>query len=210
MAEMGRNGRAGSRLGHLMKQTSSMRRGLNIWSRRLHRWGAIAALVPLTVVVVTGLMLQVRKQVAWVQPPEMKGAAARLDVSFDAVLAAVRAVPEAEVESWADVDRLDVRPGKGLIKVRCRNDWEVQVDAASGEVLAVAYRRSHIIEAIHEGALFGEWVQYGVFLPAGLAMLGLLGTGAYLWVVPIAARRRSARKTAERVGRRGGGPSASA
>ena len=40
-----------------------------------------------------------------------------------------------------DIDRLDVRPGKGMLKVRCKNSWEVQIDANSGKVLQVAYRR---------------------------------------------------------------------
>lgn len=163
-----------------------------VWNRRLHRWGSAAVALPFLVVLVTGVLLQLKKQLAWVQPPERRGAPAAVDapqVSFDAMLAAVRAVPEAGVRSWADVDRVDVRPSRGMAKVTSRTRWEVQLDLGTGRVLQTAYRRSDLIESLHDGSWFHPAAKLGVFLPTALVVVGLWGTGAYLFVLPYRARR---------------------
>jgi uncharacterized iron-regulated membrane protein len=50
-----------------------------ILSRKLHRWGALSIAMPFLLVLLTGLLLQVKKQVPWVQPPEQeREAGARL------------------------------------------------------------------------------------------------------------------------------------
>ena len=179
---------------------ASLPRPVNKWSRRLHRWSAIAIAAPLLVIVATGLLLLWKKDVAWIQPPSATATApGELSVGFDALLAAIRAVPEAEVASWEDVERLDVRPDKSLVKARCRNGFEVQLDGTSGAVLQVRYRRSDLIEALHDGSWFHERAKLGVFFPTALVLLFLWLSGIYLWILPIWARRRSrARRLAKR------------
>lgn len=158
---------------------------LSVLNRKLHRWGAVVVAVPFLVVLVTGILLQVKKQVAWVQPPTHKGKGKEPTVSFDAVLAAVQAVPEAEVKSWKDIDRVDVRPKDGVAKVTCLNRYEVQVDFQTGEVVQAAYRRSDLIEALHDGSWFHDAVKLWVFLPTAVVVLGLWLTGMYLFVLPL-------------------------
>jgi hypothetical protein len=109
-------------------------------------------------------------------------------LSFDQILAAVAAVPEAEVTGWDDVDRLDVRPAKGMVKVRCRNRWEVQVDASTGAILQTEYRRSDLIESLHDGSFFGDPMKLWVFLPSAIILAVLWLTGMYLFVLPYWAR----------------------
>ncbi|MFN5599267.1 MAG: PepSY domain-containing protein, partial [Gemmatimonas sp.] len=92
-----------------------------VLNRKLHRWGAIAAAVPFLLVVVTGLLLQLKKQLPWVQPPEQRTAHTVPAVSMAQILDAARSVPQAQVASWDDIDRLDVRPGTGLVKVTTNN-----------------------------------------------------------------------------------------
>lgn len=169
---------------------------INKWSRKLHRWGAILIALPLLVVICTGLLLQLKKEWGWIQPAERRGVGTTPSITFDQILTALRGVPEAEVESWEDVDRLDVRPGKGMLKVRCNNDWEVQIDTATGEVLQVAYRRSDLIESIHDGSFFHANAKLWVFLPSGLVLLALWFTGVYLWVLPIWAKRSGRKRRA--------------
>lgn len=163
---------------------------VNKWSRKLHRWGALAVLLPFTLVLATGLLLQVKKQWAWVQPPTMRSENPEIVVDLDAVLAAAMAVPEAGIAGWDDVDRIDVRPGRGIAKVRATSRWEVQVDTGTGAVLAVAYRRSDLIESLHDGSFFGDGAKLWIFLPAGLVVAGLTATGVWLWWMPHGARRK--------------------
>ncbi len=160
------------------------------WNRKLHRWGSIAVALPLLVVICTGILLLLKKDSAWIQPPTQRGAGAELVLSFDEILAAARSAPDAGIETWDDVDRLDVRPERGVVKVRGKNRWEVQVDATNGAVLQTAYRRSDLIESIHDGSYFHDAAKLWVFLPSGALLLGLWGTGLYLWLLPHLVRRR--------------------
>ena len=155
-----------------------------LWMRKLHRWGAILIALPFVVIIATGILLQLKKELAWVQPPSSKGIGKVPEIGFDAILAAVKDVPEAEVESWKDIDRLDVRPTKGYVKVQAVNRWEVQVDLKTAKVLQIAYRRSDLIETIHDGSWFHEEAKLWVFLPTAVVVFGLWLTGIYLFVLP--------------------------
>jgi uncharacterized iron-regulated membrane protein len=162
----------------------------SIWIRKAHYWVSISLALPLLVIVGSGLLLQWKKQAPWIQPTEQEGSAKEPTVSLQEVLEACRAVPQAEVESWSDVDRVDVRPKRGMLKVVAESGWEVQLDAATGDVLQVAFRRSDTIEGIHDGSWFHAAVKFGLFVPVGLGVLFLLASGVYLFFVPILARRR--------------------
>ena len=163
-------------------------------NRRTHYWtGAIIA-VPLMVIAATGILLQVKKHVPWIQPPEQRGTGNIPAIGLEQILAGVRSVPELGVESWDDVNRLDLRPGKGVVKVILENGWEAQVDLGTGAVLQTAYRRSDLIEQIHDGSFFaGDWTRFGVFLPVGAGLLLLAGSGLWMFWQPFGVRRRRAR-----------------
>ncbi len=166
----------------------------NRWSRKLHRWGALLTFLPMLLVIVSGLLLQVKKQVTWIQPATVKGVGKTPEIDWQYLLDSTSSVSAAEVESWSDIDRIDVRPDKGMAKVQCRNRWEVQVDLKTGEVLAVNYRRSDFIESLHDGSFFSEVAKLWVFLPNGLVLAGLWCTGVYLWWLPIGVKRKKRRK----------------
>src|SRR5687768_5168108 len=70
--------------------------------RKWHRWVSIAITLPFLVTLVTGITLATRGFNTWVQPkhPELK---TDLRVTFPQILTAVKSVPEAKIESWADV-----------------------------------------------------------------------------------------------------------
>ncbi len=165
-----------------------------VWMRKLHRHGSILIAAPLLVVLISGLLLQLKKDWGWVQPPTQRGSLASVTLSWEQILQSTSAVPEAEVEAWEHIDRLDVRPGRGLIKVRCANGWEVQLDGSTGAVLSSQVRRSDWIESLHDGSWFHPSAKLWVFLPAGLVLTGLWLTGLYLWWLPIGARRKKRRK----------------
>ena len=175
------------------------RRSLTTLNRKIHHWGSIAIAVPLTIVLVTGVLLLLKKDFTWVQPPTIKGAEKGISLEFDQILAIARTVPEAEIETWADIDRLDVRPGKGMLKVRAENSWEIQIDSTTGAVLQVAYRRSDLIESIHDGSFFGDYAKLWVFLPSALVVIVLWITGMVLFFHPYLARSRNRKAQVSRL-----------
>lgn len=163
------------------------------WTRKLHRMGAIVIALPLIVIIVTGLLLDFKKQAAWIQPPTQRGSATELSLPWPQVLSAVKAIPEAQVNDWNDIDRIDARPGKGVLKVRCASGWEVQLDGASGAVLSSQKRRSDLIEELHDGSWFHGKVKWFIFLPTALLLAILWATGLYLWWLPMRVRRNRRR-----------------
>lgn len=161
---------------------------LSYLSRRLHRWGAVAIALPVVVVFASGILLQVKKQVTWIQPAEQRTGAHVPAIEWELILAAARGIPGAGVEDWSDIDRVDVRPDKGLLKVVTKSRWEVQLKLDDGAVLQTAYRRSDLIESLHDGSFFGDPVKLWIFLPVGLTLLGLWLTGVWLWILPYTVR----------------------
>jgi uncharacterized iron-regulated membrane protein len=159
-------------------------------NRVLHRWGAVAIAAPVLLTIVTGLFLVLKKEVAWIQPSSQIGTELQLSLSFDEILEIARTVPDAEISTWSDVDRLDVRPTKGMIKVRSQNSWEIQLDSETGEILQIAYRRSDFIESLHDGSFFHRFARLFVFFPSGLTLLFLWLTGIYLFLLPYLTRRK--------------------
>lgn len=159
-------------------------------NRKLHRIGAIVTAVPVLVIFLTGFVLQLKKDWSWVQPPTQRGSVEVPAIDFERILASASEVPEAEIGSWKDVDRLDVRPSKGVVKVRSNNRWEVQLDLGSAEVLSSTYRRSDWIESLHDGSWFHDKIKLWVFLPTAALLIGLWFTGMYLWFLPYLVKRR--------------------
>jgi len=149
--------------------------------------------LPLLVMITSGLLLQSKKHWTWVQPAELRGTGSSPLLDLEGILTAVKQLRDHQVQSWDDVNRLDVRPGRGVVKVWLNNGWEVQVDLGTGRVLQSAYRRSDLIEAIHDGSIFGgDWTKLGLFLPAGVVVLLLWLSGMWMWWVTFAGKRRRA------------------
>lgn len=167
-------------------------------NRKVHSWGAIISSIPILIVIVTGIILLLKKDVDWIQPSTERGSGGAPTLAFNAVLAAAKTVPEAEISSWDDIDRLDVRPGKAVIKIRSNNRWEIQIDHQTGEILKTAYRRSDLIESLHDGSWFHDLAKLWVWLPCAVILLVLWLTGIYLFFQPILARRKRKRSTASR------------
>jgi hypothetical protein len=164
--------------------------------RRLHYWVSIAIALPALVLIGSGLLLQTKKHWSWVQPTEQRGSSKTPQIAWETLLSSLVATPALGVRGWEDVNRIDVRPDRGVAKVRLRSGLEVQVDLGTGRVLQSAYRRSDVIEAIHDGSFFGgNWSKLGLFLPTGLLLLFLWGSGLFLFFVPVLARRRMKRRT---------------
>lgn len=176
---------------------------LNLLNRKIHYWATVFVALPVLVVICSGLLLQMKKHFNWVQPEEKRGTGAAPAVDLEQILASAKSGSGVEVRGWEDVNRIDVRPSKGMAKVWLQSGWEVQVDLGTGRVLQTAYRRSDLIESIHDGSVFGgEWTKLGIFFPAGIVMLVMWLTGLWMFLVPLAAKRR--RRKQQRLGNSAG------
>tara|TARA_B100000579_G_scaffold175223_1_gene142852 strand:+ start:221 stop:649 length:429 start_codon:yes stop_codon:yes gene_type:complete len=137
----------------------------------------------------SGILLQLKKQSNWIQP-NVETVSSSKPIMLQSYLDAVSTIEEANISSWDDIERIDIRPGKGIAKIKSKNNWEIQIDIETSEIYAVNYRRSDIIESIHDGSFFSEVVKYGWFLPSGILLLMLSLTGIYMFFIPILKRRR--------------------
>jgi prepilin-type N-terminal cleavage/methylation domain-containing protein len=162
----------------------------NALNRKVHYWGSLLVALPLGVVIITGLLLQFKKQLTWVQPKEHRGAGKEPTLALTRVIEICRAVQEAKVRGWEDIDRIDIRPSKGILKVTTKQRWEIQIESQTGAVLHTAFRRSDLIESLHDGSWFHDRVKYWVFAPAAMILLLLWLTGIYLFIKPFLARRK--------------------
>jgi 4-amino-4-deoxy-L-arabinose transferase-like glycosyltransferase len=164
--------------------------------RRLHYWGAAIAGIPVLVILATGMVLQLKKNLTWVMPVEVPGSAGLPGVTFERLLAIGQSIPEAEIRTWDDIPRLEGRPQKGLIKLVSTNGHEIQIDVVTGDVLNVGIRRSDWIESIHDGSFFHDKAKLWIFFPAGVILFGLWCTGLYLFLLPFISKRRHRRRLA--------------
>lgn len=159
-------------------------RTLARWMFHTHVWIGVIAAALLVVVSVTGIMLNHKNLLGFMPDteavePGLEGALPLADL--------VRAAEAAAGESAtaAGVDRMDVRPDNGFMKVRFadRVVTEVTVALRSGEVLNVGERNDVFLEKLHSGEIFGDaWILLSDALAVGL--LVLLVSGTWMWLYP--------------------------
>lgn len=160
--------------------------------RQVHYWLSLIVFLPSGIIIAAGIVLMLKKEVDWIQPPTKKGEAVNQipAVTYDAFLDAARAQPQSGIQQWKDIKRIDIRPSKGIAKVTSKTGWEVQIDTSTGDVLNTAVRRSDWIESIHDGSFFTSWMKLYVFLPTGILLLTMWATGIYLFLIPRLARMK--------------------
>jgi uncharacterized iron-regulated membrane protein len=158
----------------------------------VHYWLSGIFAVPLLIISITGVALQLKKQITWVQPTEQKVKIEIPTASLDAVFFAAKADSRMGVRSWSDIQRIDVRPGKGIAKVISNSGWEGQVSLKDGKLLQVAERRSDWIESIHDGSFFGGDIsKLGVFLMSGIVLILLIISGIWMFILPFRKKKKT-------------------
>jgi hypothetical protein len=150
-----------------------------------HLWVGVLFTVVLLVISVTGILLNHKRGLELM--PEVEhaptGEFTRALSLGDLGERALRAANE--TGSFERIDRMDVRPRDGLIKVRLRNatSTEVTLDINDGRVLHIGPRGDVFLEKLHSGEIFGP---QGIFLSdaGAVALTLLLITGYWLWLRP--------------------------
>ena len=97
-----------------------------------------------------------------------------------------------------ELERIDARPDKGMIKFVFIEDYHgIQLDATTGEVLHLERRRSDFIENIHDGSILDylfdterEILKLIYTSTMGLSLFLFVVTGMWLWLGPKVMRRR--------------------
>ncbi|MFT5572919.1 MAG: putative iron-regulated membrane protein [Cryomorphaceae bacterium] len=163
-------------------------------NRKIHYWGALACALPIAVVIVTGTLLLLKKEFEWIQPSSIKASTGEPTIEFQQIIPILNSHPDFDISEWRQIKRIDVRPSKGILKVQLEGNWEVQLNHQSGEIVKVAYRRSDLIESIHDGSFFHDSAKLGLFLPAAIILLILWITGIYLFAITEIAKYRSGKK----------------
>jgi len=168
--------------------------------RKLHRYLGVSLAVLLLISALTGMLLSLKKDVAFLQPPTQNGESENLtdwkpleELRKTAEMALYQSEP---LQADNPVDRLDIRPSKGIAKVLFENQqWEVQIDGVSGKVLSIGRRHSDWIESLHDGSIISDLFKLISMNFLGLGLICLLLTGIWLWYGPrrfrFLRRRRS-------------------
>ncbi len=137
---------------------------------------------------ITGVFLALKKNVSLLQPPTQKTASKPLndwkslaELSSIAQSALEQAFPEKENE----VERLDVQPAKGIIKVLFKHGWwEVQLDGSTGAILSIGQRHADWIEKLHDGSIVSDGFKLISMNFLGWGLLIMVITGMWLWYGP--------------------------
>ena len=155
------------------------------WTFYLHLWLGILMTGVILLVSATGVLLN-HKRPLGLMPDVSHTPSGRFEEALPLAELARRA--EAAVGpavAAAGIDRMDVRPGDGLVKVRFsdRAVREVDLDLHTGRVLHVGERNDVFLEKLHSGEIFGDsWVLLSDASAVALALLLL--SGYWLWLFP--------------------------
>lgn len=157
--------------------------------RRYHKVVGILISFFIFISALTGIFLALKKQSDWIQPPTQKGATKELSnwlpIDSIAFLATQAFQAQHPSEGNVRIDRIDVRPSKGIAKVLLDQGWwEVQIDGQSGAVKSIARRHSDWIEALHDGSIISETFKLISMNLLGFGLLLMTITGLWLWYGP--------------------------
>lgn len=163
--------------------------------RTLHKWIGVPLIIFFLVVGVTSILLAWKKKVELL-PPTQKTKVENGTWILPSEMVRIGEEEMVKIGEDPEVDRLDIRPDKGIAKVTFKTHFtEVQVDGYSGEVLSVSTRHSDWIEKVHDGSIIdfywtgeeGAKLTYSTLTALGLLFLAF--SGFYLWYYPKLIRR---------------------
>lgn len=155
-----------------------------------HLWLGVLLTVLLLVISVTGVLLNHKRALGLMPEVEHTSTAPLAQARPIAELAQAAVDASGLAGDDARVDRMDVRPRDGYVKVRLRDPrtTEVTVDLATARVLHVGARGDVFLEQLHSGEAFGGgWTLLSDAAAVGLVVL--LISGYWLWLHPRWRRR---------------------
>ena len=149
------------------------------------------------IIAITGLLLGWKKNSnGLILPQSQKGASTELKdwLPLDTLqsIAFKTLIDSIDKNINLDLQRIDARPDKGMVKFVFNNHyWGIQLDGSTGDILAITKRRSDFFENIHDGSILdiifgtkGEIIKLIYTTIMGIALLIFTITGFWLWYGP--------------------------
>lgn len=171
-------------------------RRLNRVAFYVHLWLGVLSTISLIAIAITGILLNHKRGLGLMPDvPHEPTAAFSQSIHVERMAqAALEAAPQAVRQNWKPgdavdvelIDRMDLRPRNGYVKVRLRDkaSTEMTVDIATGKVLHVGRRGDVFLEKLHTGEAFGG-IRFVILSDiAAVALVLTLITGYWLWLVP--------------------------
>ncbi|AFL86034.1 putative iron-regulated membrane protein [Belliella baltica DSM 15883] len=171
-------------------------------SRRLHKWFGVPIAIFLILVSVTAIMLAWKKEMRLIpETQKIRVESGSNWIPIEQIIASARIHMEDSVRKSNEIDRVDIRPEKGIAKVVFKRHFtEIQVDGYSGAILSVSQRNSDLIEKIHDGSIldfiFGRdgGVKHIYTTLTSVLLILLSITGLILWYNPKAIKKEKSKK----------------
>ena len=170
--------------------------------RKIHRTTGALLFIFFFIIAITGLLLGWKKNSnGLILPNSYQGQSTNLqdwlplndlkNIAFQSMQDSI------DINIDLDLQRIDARPQKGMIKFVFKNHyWGIQLDGSSGDILAITKRRSDFFENIHDGSILdiifktnGEIIKLIYTSIMGLALLIFTITGFWLWYAPKQIRK---------------------
>jgi hypothetical protein len=165
-----------------------------------HLWLGVLSTIALIAIAITGILLNHKRGLGLMPdvPHEPTGPFAGAISVERMAYAALLAAPESARPGWSAgdsvdvslIDRMDVRPRDGFVKVRLRDkaSTEMTVDINTGQVVHTGRRGDVFLEKLHTGEIFGG-IRFVILSDiAAIALVLTLITGYWLWLVPKLSR----------------------
>jgi uncharacterized iron-regulated membrane protein len=166
-------------------------------SRVWHRWTGLAASLFLIVIAATGFFLATKSRFDWVRPATQTGGEVDLAgmISVEQAAEAALGAGVAQLQSTEDLDRFELHLEDRVYKIHSKEGYqEVQVDAATGEVLSIGRRNDQMLEDMHDfsyvSSALSDW---GLPLVA-IFLFGLGLTGLVMFFTPVIRRAKFKRQ----------------
>lgn len=165
--------------------------------RKIHRTTGIFLFIFFFIIAITGFLLGWKKNSnGIILPKSYQGTSIDLKdwLPLDTLQTIAFEILKDSIDSNIDLSlqRIDSRPKKGMVKFVFNNHyWGIQLDASTGELLAITKRRSDFFENIHDGSILdiifktkGEIIKLIYTSIMSIALLVFTITGFWLWYGP--------------------------
>ena len=148
--------------------------------KNIHRWIAMAILLPLVITSLTGILLILRSKFEWIQPNVESYSMPSKWVTIENIYSRLNSDNKNHVKNWKDIKSIIIKPSKGTILVRNSSDEQIQLSAHNGEVLSVHPRRTSFLIRLHEGSYWGTYTRDILFTFEAFGLFFLLISGIIL------------------------------